>query len=76
VACCAARAQGGAPKFKETLKTFFPEGRATTVPVNAHPDEEMAVKAPVDETISEMSSPVVAVRNQFPETDESKAGVL
>jgi len=46
------------------------------LPVNEHPKPEVAVKAPVDETFSEIPSPVVAVSAQFPATVESKAGVL
>ena len=46
------------------------------VPENAHPKDEVAVKAPADETFSETPSPVSVVRDQLPEIEEGNAGVL
>ncbi len=46
------------------------------VPENVHAEDEVAVKEPVDETFKETSSPVSALRDQFPETEASSAGVL
>ncbi len=62
------RAQGAAPKVSETLNTFFPDALGAMVPLNLHPDEPVAVNAPVDATLRATLSPPVLVVDHTPET--------